>query len=80
MCVLHTFREEKKNRKICTNKYIQTVALVCVCVNKSSTYLQALGDVFLHDTRAGLEGPQVDDELVSAQPVAATVEHVIVPG
>lgn len=41
-------------------------------------YLQPLSDILLDDSRALLEGSQVHDELVRAQTVSSSVEHVVV--
>lgn len=41
-------------------------------------HLQPLRNVLLDDTRAGLERPEVNDELVSAQALAPPVQYVVV--
>lgn len=48
-------------------------------INVRATYLQPLGNVFLDDTRRGLEWTEVNDELVSAKALTAPVEHAVVP-
>ena len=46
---------------------------------EKKNHLQALGHVLLNDAGAGLEGAEVDDELVRAQAFSSAVEHVEVP-